>query len=104
MLAVMTAPPPPFWPTTAADWGSVAGSVVVVVAAGVALQQLAQAVKTRHASLFADLSRRWSEPPLEESQRLVGFYGSNLRRSLEIHFLSGDPETSVLLRSADCYE
>jgi hypothetical protein len=94
----------PFWPTTAADWASVTGAAVVILAAIVGIQQLHQAVKTRHAQLLADLSRRWQEPTLEESRALAVLYGNRLREQLEAHLTARDPESDILLRSLDFYE
>jgi hypothetical protein len=63
----------------ATDWDALTAVSTLVIAAGtaalvigvvVALVTLGDARKTRHGSLLTDLSRRWDEPVIVESQRL----------------------------------
>lgn len=54
---------------------AVATAVVLGVASGLAIWQIREVAKTRHAALMADLSRRWDEELLAKSREQAAKYG-----------------------------
>src|SRR6266545_7326945 len=68
-------------PSARPDWATVTGAVatavasfVLIVTAIFAARQLRDARRTRHGQLLTDLSRRWDEPLIVESQRVFSRY------------------------------
>ncbi len=77
----------------ATDWATKAagiGSIVIAVAAMLALGSLVDARKMRHGQLFADLSRRWDDERTLESQKAFRAWGPGGTIKL-IDELWGDP-------------
>jgi hypothetical protein len=94
----------PFWPHTASDWAPLVGLVFVVLAAIYGFVQLRQATQARHAALFADLSRRWSEPAMEECRHLADTHKDDIRAFVEELFSRNDKDYYRILRSMDFFE
>jgi hypothetical protein len=62
-------------------------TVVVLVTAFFALRQLNESKKTRYAALAADLTRRWDEPLLADSRRLMSRRSSEeIREILQANY------------------
>ena len=79
------------------------GAIGAAVFAG---QQVREARQTRQAQMAGDLLRRWSEPDLVETRRLVARFksGDELRRALEGFIARNDVEAYVLYREPDYFE
>jgi len=91
--------PVPFWPQTATDWAPVVTLAILLVALLIASRQLYQTVRTRHASMLGDLSRRWDEPLLVEARELAAKHGDQLREWIEYYWTpTVSPELFILLR------
>jgi hypothetical protein len=91
--------PMPFWPQTATDWAPVVTVAILLIALLIAARQLYQTVRTRHASMLEDLSRRWDEPLLVEARELAAKHGDQLREWIEYYWTpTVSPELFVLLR------
>jgi len=88
---------------TAAGAIGLLGAIGAAVFAG---QQVREARQTRQAQMAADLVRRWSEPELVETRRLVAQFKSadELRRAFEGYVARNDVEAYVLYRELDYFE
>ena len=67
----------PDWAAKMTAWGTLATALILGVTGFVVWRQLRDAKKTRHGGLLADLSRRWDEPLMVESQRLFARYSTS---------------------------
>ncbi len=79
------------------------GAIGAAVFAG---QQVREARQSRQAEMAGDLVRRWSEPDLVETRRLVAQFQSpdDLRRALLGYITRNDVEAYVLFRELDYFE
>ena len=66
----------PDWAAVTAGVSTAVATIILAVTAALALRQLHDAHRARDAALLIDLSRRWDEPLIVESQKLFAIYTS----------------------------
>lgn len=105
----------PAWLILATDWGEVTAIATSVLAIGLlggfgaavfAAQQVREERRSRQAQMAAEFFRRWNEPELVQTRRLVARLNSSgeLTEAFARYVASDAPEAYVLYRELDFFE
>ncbi len=99
----------PNWAEQLTAVATAVGAVGLLGAIGAAIfagAQVREARQARQTQLVGDFLRRWSEPDLVETRRLVAGFGTpeELRDALLRHVEANDVEAYVLFREPDYFE
>ena len=82
------------------------GLLGAIVAAFLAAQQVRETRRSRHTQIAGEFLRRWSEPDLVETRRLVAEFktGEQLSAAFQGYIATNAPEAYVLYRELDYFE